>query len=190
MACPACNHANPPNSKFCGGCGTALNESASRKEPLTDVAAPAAAAPQDAQRRQLTVMFCDLVGSTALANRLDPEEMRAVLRGFHSIVGAAVAPYAGHVAQLLGDGVLVYFGYPRAHEDDAGRAVRAALAVLPAVAALKASGVQAMQTRIGIATGLVVIGEIGQGTPAAEHSASGETPNLAARLQALAHLRR
>ena len=130
-------------------------------------------------------MFCDLVGSTALANRLDPEEMRTVLRSFHSAVTAAVEPYDGHVAQLLGDGVLVYFGYPRAHEDDAGRAVRAALAVLPRVAVLNASGADAMCARIGIATGQVVIGEIGQGTAAAERSASGETPNLAARLQAI-----
>jgi class 3 adenylate cyclase len=101
-------------------------------------------------------------------------------------VTGAVTPYDGHVAQLLGDGVLVYFGYPGAHEDDAARAVRAALAVLPAVAAMKGSGAGTLQTRIGIATGLVVIGQIGEGTPATEQSASGETPNLAARLQAIA----
>jgi class 3 adenylate cyclase/tetratricopeptide (TPR) repeat protein len=142
---------------------------------------------QDAERRQLTVMFCDLVGSTALASRLDPEDWQSAIRGYHAAVTGAVAPYDGHVAQLLGDGVLVYFGYPRAHEDDAARAVRAALAVLPAVAALVLpDGVSALQTRIGIATGLVVVGEIGGGTPAAERSASGETPNLAARLQAQA----
>ena len=141
---------------------------------------------REAERRQLTVMFCDLVGSTALATRLDPEDLQSVIRDYHAAVTSAVAPYEGHIAQLLGDGVLVYFGYPRAHEDDAGRAVRAALAVLRAIAALKPQGETALQTRIGIATGLVVVGEIGAGTPAAEHSASGETPNLAARLQAQA----
>ena len=187
LVCPACGAANASRQKFCGDCGVALT--AVPPLPHAEVSSTATGAPQTheaAERRQLTVMFCDLVGSTLLANRLDPEEMRAVLRGFHSAVAGAVAPYDGHVAQLLGDGVLVYFGYPRAHEDDAGRAVRAALAVLPAVAAMKGSGSGAVQTRIGIATGLVVIGQIGQGTPAAEHSASGETPNLAARLQGIA----
>ncbi|MFZ2652947.1 MAG: adenylate/guanylate cyclase domain-containing protein [Burkholderiaceae bacterium] len=161
-------------------------ETSSRAELRADASLPAAGVDQDAERRQLTVMFCDLVGSTGLANRLDPEAMRTVLRSFHSAVAGAVAPYEGHIAQLLGDGALVYFGYPRAHEDDAGRAVRAALAVLAAVAAMKASSTGTTQTRIGIATGLVVIGDIGGGTPAAERSASGETPNLAARLQAIA----
>jgi class 3 adenylate cyclase/tetratricopeptide (TPR) repeat protein len=186
LGCAECGHPNAPSSKFCGGCGRVLNESAPRKDPMIDAAPSPAAAHSDAQRRQLTVMFCDLVGSSGLANRLDPEQTRDMLRGFHSAVSRAVAPYDGHLAQLLGDGVLVYFGYPRAHEDDAARAVRAALAVLPAVAALPTPGRSPLQTRIGIATGLVVIGQIGQGTPAAEQSASGDTPNLAARLQALA----
>jgi class 3 adenylate cyclase/tetratricopeptide (TPR) repeat protein len=147
----------------------------------------ASAVGMTAERRQLTVMFSDLVGSSTFANRSDPEETRAVLRSFHTAVVDAVAPFEGHVAQLLGDGVLVYFGYPRAHEDDPARAVRAALAVLAAVAGLDTSGsAGTLQTRIGIATGLVVIGQIGEGTPANEHSASGETPNLAARLQAIA----
>ena len=141
---------------------------------------------RDAERRQLTVMFCDLVGSTALAASLDPEDLQALIRSYHDAVAAAVAPYDGHVAQLLGDGCLVYFGYPRAHEDDAERALRAALQVLEAVAGFRTTGGVALQTRIGIATGLVVVGEIGAGTPAAERTASGETPNLAARLQAQA----
>ena len=148
----------------------------------------AAAAPlrpvRDAERRQLTVMFCDLVGSTLLAGRLDPEDLQAVVRGYHDAVAAAVAPYDGHVAQLLGDGCLVYFGYPRAHEDDAERALHAAVSVLEAVTGLRPHGAIELQTRIGIATGLVVVGEIGAGTAAAEQTASGETPNLAARLQA------
>ena len=142
--------------------------------------------PREAERRQLTVMFCDLVGSTALSARLDPEDLQRVLRAFHGAVTAAVTPYEGHMAQLLGDGCLVYFGYPRAHEDDAARAVRAALSVLRAVAALRPDGAGALQTRIGIATGIVVVGEMGAGTAAVEQTASGGTPNLAARLQAQA----
>ena len=150
---------------------------------------PAQAAPRhEAERRQLTVMFCDLVGSTVLSNRLDPEDLQQVVRTYHDAVARAVAHFDGHVAQFLGDGVLVYFGYPRAHEDDAARAVRAALRVIKAVAALetKASLDSPLQTRIGIATGRVVVGEIGSGTSAAEQTASGDTPNLAARLQNIA----
>ena len=131
-------------------------------------------------------MFCDLVGSTQLATQLDPEDLQQVIGEYHPTVAAAVAPYEGHVAQLLGDGVLVYFGYPLAHEDDALRALRAGLAVLDAIARPGAPGRPALRTRIGIATGLVVVGDIGSGTPAAERSASGETPNLAARLQSVA----
>ena len=181
VACPSCGSSNAPSKKFCGDCGHALQAAST---PTAD--ADQQAAPFDAERRQLTVMFCDLVGSTALASRLDPEDLQSVLRRYHAAVTAAVTPYEGHVAQLLGDGVLVYFGYPRAHEDDATRAVRAAFVVVHEVAALQLPGDVALQTRIGIATGLVVVGEIGTGTPAAERSASGETPNLAARLQALA----
>jgi len=150
----------------------------------TPVPAPPSVA-RDAERRQLTVMFCDLVGSTALSRRLDPEDLQQVIRRFHETVAAAVAPYDGHVAQLLGDGVLVYFGYPRAHEDDAMRAVRSGLNVLDAVARLRPAADLVLQTRVGIATGLVVVGEVVAGA-AAEQTASGETPNLAARLQAVA----
>ena len=158
---------------------------------LTPSEPPALAAttlqpPHDAERRQLTVMFCDLVGSTALAGRLDPEDLQQLIRSYHETVVAAVAPYEGYVAQFLGDGVLVYFGYPSAHEDDAARAVRSALGIVKAFDARRLRGDINLQTRIGIATGRVVIGGIGAGTPAAEQSASGETPNLAARLQAQA----
>ena len=148
--------------------------------------AAASMAPRDAERRQLTVMFCDLVGSTLLARRLDPEDLQQLIRSYHAAVGLAIAPYEGHVAQFLGDGVLVYFGYPRAHEDDPARAVRSALNLLKALHARRTRGDPELQSRIGIATGLVVVGEIGAGTAAAERSASGETPNLAARLQAQA----
>ena len=151
-----------------------------RKPAATPAQTPSLAA----ERRQLTVMFCDLVGSTALSSRLDPEDLRRVIGEYHQTVAAAVSPYDGYVAQLLGDGVLVYFGYPRAHEDDADRAVRAALAALSAVAKLNPHGGLRQQSRIGIATGEIVVGEIGAGTPAADLAASGKTPNLAARLQA------
>lgn len=139
-----------------------------------------------AERRQLTVMFCDLVGSTDLSGQYDPEDYRRIIVSYHDAVTQAVAPYEGHVARFLGDGCLVYFGFPHAHEDDAARAVLAALNVLKAVKALRLPGERILQTRIGIATGQVVIGEIGTGTAAAEQTASGETPNLAARLQACA----
>lgn len=138
-----------------------------------------------AERRQLTVMFCDLVGSTALSRRMDPEDLRQLVGEYHQAVMAAVRPVEGYVAQFLGDGVLVYFGFPHAHEDDSERAVHAALAVLQAVATLRTQDGM-LRTRIGIATGPVVVGEVGAGSSAAEPAASGETPNLAARLQSCA----
>jgi class 3 adenylate cyclase len=141
--------------------------------------------PADAERRQLTVMFCDLVGSTALSSRLDPEDLREVIGAYHRTVAEIVAGFDGFVAKYMGDGVLVYFGYPRAHEDDAERAVRAGLGVVDAVARLDVKTVK-LQARVGVATGLVVVGDlIGEGS-AQEQAVVGETPNLAARLQALA----
>jgi len=138
-----------------------------------------------AERRQLTVMFVDLVGSTALSARLDPEEMGAVLRGYQNAVAGEIARFEGHVAKFMGDGVLAYFGWPVAHEDEAERAVRAGLAIVAAVA--RVSGGEApLACRIGVATRLVVVGElIGEGA-AQEQTVVGDTPNLAARLQALA----
>jgi class 3 adenylate cyclase len=139
----------------------------------------------DAERRQLTVMFCDLVGSTELSSRLDPEDLREVIAAYHRAVAKAVSGFDGFVAKYMGDGVLVYFGYPRAHEDDAERAVRAGLALIDAVGRLEAKAVK-LQARVGIATGLVVVGDlIGEGS-AQEQSVVGETPNLAARLQSVA----
>ncbi|MEA2678395.1 MAG: hypothetical protein QOK03_117, partial [Candidatus Binataceae bacterium] len=144
-------------------------------------------ASQDAaDRRQLTVMVCDLVGSTALTAQLDPEDMGDLLRAFQSAVAAAVARFDGQVAKWLGDGAMVYFGYPRAHEDDAERAARASLALIEAVGKLRRERGVALNVRIGISTGLVVVGElIGEGE-ARERGVVGDTPNLAARLQALA----
>ena len=139
----------------------------------------------DAERRQLTVMFCDLVGSTELSSRLDPEDLREVIAAYHRAAADAVKSFDGFVAKYMGDGVLVYLGYPQAHEDDAERAVRAGLGVIDAVGRLDIKSVQ-LQARVGIATGLVVVGDlIGEGS-AQEQSVVGETPNLAARLQALA----
>jgi class 3 adenylate cyclase/predicted ATPase/DNA polymerase III delta prime subunit len=137
-----------------------------------------------AERRQLTVMFCDLVGSTALSTRFDPEDLRELIGGYHRAVADTVGRFDGFVAKYMGDGVLIYFGYPQAHEDDAERAVRAGLAVIEAVGRLPAR--QDLRVRLGIATGLAVVGDLlGEGA-AQERGVVGETPNLAARLQALA----
>jgi len=138
-----------------------------------------------AERRQLTVMFCDLVGSTELSARLDPEDYREVIAAYHGAVADAITGFDGFVSRYMGDGVLAYFGYPQAHEDEAERAVRAGLGVIDAVGRLNVKYVRP-QARVGIATGLVVVGDlIGEGS-AQEQSVVGETPNLAARLQALA----
>ena len=139
-----------------------------------------------AERRQLTVMFCDLVGSTELAARLDPEDMGAVIRAYQECCAEVVERWGGHVAKFMGDGVLAYFGWPQAHEDEAERAVRAGLALVDAVARLATPAGEPLAARIGIATGLVMVGDlIGEGA-AQEQAVVGETPNLAARLQALA----
>jgi class 3 adenylate cyclase/predicted ATPase len=147
------------------------------------VAAPEAST-SSAERRQLTVMFCDLVGSTTLSARLDPEDLRTVIGRYHACVAQTVSCCDGFVAKYMGDGVLVYFGYPQAHEDDAEHAVRAGLALVNAVGELEAPG--PLQLRIGIATGLVVVGDLIGAGSAQEQAIVGETPNLAARLQALA----
>jgi class 3 adenylate cyclase/predicted ATPase len=152
---------------------------------VVTVPAPGAPAQAEAERRQLTVMFCDLAGSTGLSARLDPEDLREVIGAYHRAVARVVARYDGFVAKYMGDGVLVYFGYPRAHEDDAERAVRAGLGLIDGVGRLDVKSVT-LQARVGIATGLVVVGDlIGEGS-AQEQSVVGETPNLAARLQVLA----
>jgi class 3 adenylate cyclase len=138
---------------------------------------------QTAERRQVTVMFSDLVGSTALSARMDPEDLREVISAYQKCVAETVGRFGGFVAKYMGDGVLVYFGYPQAHEDDAERAVRAGLELIQAVGGLNASP---LQTRVGIATGLVVVGDLIGSGEARERGIVGETPNIAARLQALA----
>jgi class 3 adenylate cyclase len=140
----------------------------------------------EAERRQLTIMFCDLVGSTARSSRLDPEDLRSIIGAYHRCCTELVERNGGFVAKYMGDGVLAYFGYPQAHEHDAERAVRAGLALVEAVPTLATNAGSPLQVRIGIATGLVVVGDlIGMGA-AQEQAVVGETPNLAARLQALA----
>jgi class 3 adenylate cyclase len=143
----------------------------------------------DAERRQLTVLFCDLVDSTTLSRQLDPEDLREVVRAYQEVCAKVIARFEGHIAQYLGDGLLVYFGYPLAHEDDAQRAVRAGLGMIETVGQLntrlaQARGVQ-LAVCLGIHTGLVVVGDIGSGTRQ-EQLALGETPIIAYRLQDLA----
>src|SRR6516164_2539974 len=138
----------------------------------------------DAERRQLTVMFTDLVDSTALSTTLDPEDLRSVIGAYHKCVAETVARFDGFVARYMGDGVLIYFGYPHAHEDDAERAVRAGLAIIEAIGKL---GIQEpLRVRIGVATGLVVVGDLVGAGEAQERGVVGETPNVAARLQGIA----
>src|SRR5215469_13438729 len=175
VPCPACGFENETAAKFCGGCGRPIGATGA-PEPATVPPSPRA---DSAERRQLTVMFCDLVGSTPLSARLDPEDLRRIIGAYHRCVAEIVEGFGGFVARYMGDGVLVYFGYPRAHEDGAERATRCGLALVERVAQLGQG--EELQARVGIATGLVVVGG-----EVVEHDVAGETPNLAARLQALA----
>ena len=189
--CPECRSALPPDARFCPQCGTALRP----LEPSPPVERPAPAEPPardevatEGELRQLTVVFSDLVGSTELSARIDPEEFSDVLRRYQERAGGAVRRYGGTVLRYLGDGMLVYFGWPEAHDDDAERAVRAALDVAHEVEALNAElpGEIELAVRVGVHTGPVVIGEIGAGGDPRETMALGETVNLAARLQSVA----
>ena len=167
----------------------ALRTEAGTKAPSPDAAntssAPTISFEDHAERRQITVMFSDLVGSTSLSARMDPEDLRELISAYHKCVADTVRRFDGFVGQYLGDGVLVYFGYPEAHEDDAERAVRAGLELIEAMTALKTPA--SLQTRVGIATGLVVVGDLMTGSGEAhERRIVGETPNLAARLQGIA----
>jgi class 3 adenylate cyclase len=150
--------------------------------PTAPPATPRAA--DTAERRQVTVMFSDLVGSTALSAQMDPEDLREIISAYQKCVAETVQRFGGFVAKYMGDGVLVYFGYPQAHEDDAERAVRGGLELISAVSALNASS--PLHTRIGIATGLVVVGDLIGSGESQERGIVGETPNLAARLQGVA----
>jgi class 3 adenylate cyclase len=156
----------------------------------TAASAPSAPAPladaEDASRRQITVLFCDLVGSTAMSSRLDPEDMRGIIGAYHRCCSAVVERHGGFIAQYMGDGVLAYFGYPHAHEHDAERAVQAGLALIAAVPKLATAAGSPLRARVGIATGLVVVGDLLGAGDAQERGIAGETPNLAARLQGIA----
>jgi class 3 adenylate cyclase len=179
LACPSCGHGNRPLATFCASCGTALTAGS----PLSAIVPSTSSS---AERRQLTVMFCDLVGSTALSVRLDPEDLREVMVAYQTYVAETIIRFGGFVASYMGDGLLVYFGYPLAHEHDSERAVRAGLALVGGLYERDWPSTIAPQIRIGIATGLAVVGNLAGEDVAQQHGIVGETPNLAARLQALA----
>src|SRR5215468_2925164 len=203
LSCPSCGTAKRPGAKFCNECGASLTGQQSVPRPAqavptpttptehpTPVASPSVAShSSEAERRQLTVMFCDLVDSTKLSSQLDPEDLRDVVRAYQQMCTEVIQRYDGHIAQLLGDGLLVYFGYPQAHEDDAQRAVRTGLEILAAMEALNNriehdKGIR-LALRLGIHTGLVVVGQMGsQGRQ--EQLALGEVPNVCSRIEGLA----
>ena len=175
--CLACGAANPALNKFCGDCGTKLRVD-------SPAAVPTAPDSRPIERRQLTVLFCDLVGSIALSARLDPEDFGAIIAGYRRCITETVGRFDGFVARHHGDGAVVYFGYPHAHEDDAERAVQASLALVQAVAALPAK--EKLSARVGVATGVALVGDMSDSAISEEHGILGDTPNLAARLQSLA----
>ena len=143
--------------------------------------------PRDAaERRQLTVMFCDLVGSTAMSARLDPEDMREIIGTYHKCCATLITQNGGFVAKYMGDGMLAYFGYPQAHEHDAERAVRAGLAIVEAAPKMQTVAGAPLHVRVGIATGIVVVGDLLGSGESRERGVVGDTPNLAARLQSIA----
>jgi class 3 adenylate cyclase/predicted ATPase len=179
MRCPKCSFVNPKLSAYCGGCSN----------PLPYIHQPSEAGEHhtsQAERRRLTVVFCDLVGSTALSGQLDPEELHDLTRHYQRVCAEVVGRHGGNVAQFLGDGLLVYFGYPIAHEDDAQRAVRAGLEIVAAVSGLRARPERSLQVRVAVHTGLAVVGNLGDGTDPEAIGIVGETPNIAARLQSIA----
>lgn len=165
-----------------------LSISTQPRQHIEEVAAPPLrkATERSAERRRLTVLFSDLVGSTELSRRMDPEDLREVLRRYQDTIAAVVARYDGHIAKFLGDGVLAYFGWPQAHEDDGERAVRAGLEIVAAVAGIDGCKGEPLRARVGIATGEVVVGDLVSGGRLDAEAVTGETPNLAARLQGAA----
>ena len=184
IRCFACDYHNPASSKFCSNCGGTLVREDNASSAPKPAAAPTAS--DSAERRQLTVMFCDLVGSTTLSSQLDPEDLRTVIVAYAKCVADMTGQFGGFVARYVGDGVLVYFGYPHAHEDDPEQAIRGGLAVVDAVGRLRVRPGLTLAVRIGIATGLVVGDLVGGRAAQEQGSVVGETLNLAARLQSLA----
>ena len=193
LICPSCGAINPNPANFCGDCGTQLAQGTA---PVTaegrTVEAASASASQvlEPERRQVTVLFCDIIGSTELSARLDPEDLRDVISGYQQVCASVISRYEGYLARYLGDGILAYFGYPQAHEDDAERAVRVGLELIRQVEETQDQSWNRfsidLALRIGIATGLVVAGDIVSGETAEEKAVVGPTPNLASRLQELA----
>jgi predicted ATPase/class 3 adenylate cyclase len=179
MFCPKCAFASPESAAFCPQCGGSLDPD--RLVPEAD-----AQYSSRAERRRLTVMFCDLVGSTELSGQLDPEELHDLMREYQRVCADVINRHAGHIAQIRGDGLLVYFGYPIAHEDDAQRAVRAGLEIVAALARLPAQLAKTLRVRVAVHTGLVVVGQLGDETNPNAMAIAGETPNIAARLQGIA----
>jgi class 3 adenylate cyclase/predicted ATPase len=189
LRCPRCGFENPAGFSFCGRCAGSLSDQTQDIAPLQAEKQPGKAEDK-AERRQLTVMFCDLVGSTALSEQLDPEDLREVMLAYRDVCAKVINRFEGYIAQFLGDGLLVYFGYPVAHEDDAHRAVRTGLGIVEAIRNLNPSlekerGVK-LAVRLGIHTGLVVAGDMATGEQLQPKAVVGETPNVAARVQSLA----
>src|SRR4051794_11981721 len=200
VTCSSCGRANADDAAFCAGCGTPLDARActrcGRPARADDRFCAGCGAPLEAtdqtpqgQRRHLTVMFSDLADSTRLAGELDPEDMRDLYRAYQAACSDAIVRHSGYLAQFMGDGILAYFGYPEAHEDDARLAVTAGLEIVAAAAGLRARlGRDDIAVRVGIHTGEVVVAAMGGGELRQEHSIVGETPNVAARLQSAAGL--
>ena len=188
LTCTHCGTELKPAAKFCLKCGAhAVATGSGVPSPSQRVRGDTpqradqnlqSRSTPDAERRQLTVMFVDLIGSTALSTHLDPEDMRELIRAYQNAVSGEILRFEGSVAQFLGDGVLAYFGWPRAHEDDAERAARAGLAVTVATSRLKAPLGQTLQTRIGIATGVVVVGDLIAEGSGQRYAVVGETPSV------------
>src|SRR6266446_1806134 len=207
-ACPGCGYEVSPRAKFCPECGMPLSaqppaaQTQDSRLQTRDIARPGSSDPApvlgrygtpEAERRQLTVMFCDLVGSTPLAEKLDPEELREVILAYQQTCAEQIRRFEGYIARYVGDGLLVYFSYPQAHDDDAQRAVRAGLGIVAELPQLNARLQQAvgvlrespLQVRIGIHTGLVVVSDMGGGGSRDPRAIVGETPNIAARVQGI-----
>lgn len=196
--CPSCSFESPPGFRFCGKCGASLDAPPATPKPSAPAPEPIAIRESQpsiegptsvAERRQVTVLFCDLVGSTQMSEQLDPEELREVVQAYQAVAGEVIERYEGHIAQYLGDGILAYFGYPRAQEDAARRAVLSALAIVEGIIKLNVDLLRdrklTIAVRIGIHTGSGVVGDVG-GKTKREQLVIGNTPNVAARLQGLA----
>jgi len=182
--CWACGRGVAPRFRFCGHCGAAQLAASAPSEAGPAAGSQPGPSPDAAERRQLTVLFCDLVGSTRLAEQLDPEDLRDVMRLYHTLAAEVIARFGGEVAEVVGDGMVAYFGHPRAYEDAAERAVRAGIVLTEALGQLQMAS--RMQVRIGIATGIMIVGDVIEAGGVRERELVGTAANLAARLQKVA----